>query len=460
MSSAADYRSAMLVLRNCIAAGVLVLALGVGSVSAFTYVTDANGTWWGIQDAASPGVDTGSIRGTQIAAGQSGALSTSINGFGGIRVFVDATPAPRFNGELMRGFGLTFDGVDRFRTTQSVNVGGVTISRAIFINRSANWGRWLDTFTNTTKAPLTIKVAFGGQSGLGATGSNSSSIVNTSNGDAKVAPGDAWVAVATPLDSNKPDTMIGGPQITVTGSFDFAGNWLHDTFATPLSYTGHEGNFQAYVNSITLPPGKSRSLLHFIVLGQRVNAASSAGVRAALEATAAALAASPELGGLTPGEICTIANFDTPQSNARPPVRRPMLWLNRPRRRRSQRAPGQDTTWSRRRSASCAPTWRPASRPRRRSRARISTGSRSTTRASSASTRTRSSPPTRWRRPGPPTRARAGGPKRAAAGHPDRRQEQLRHARTWRRPTAASRSRTSGPRRTPSRWQGCAKRAP
>jgi amidase len=301
----------VLVLRNCIVAGVLVLALRVGSVSAFTYVTDADGTWWGIQDAASPGVDTGSIRGTQIAAGQSGALSTSINGFGGIRVFVDATPAPRFNGELMRGFGLTFDGVDRFRTTQSVNVGGVTISRAIFINRSANWGRWLDTFTNTTKAPLTIKVAFGGQSGLGASGSNSSSIVNTSSGDAKVAPGDAWVAVVTPLDSNKPDTMIGGPQITVTGSFDFAGNWLHDTFATPLSYTGHEGNFQAYVNSITLPPGKSRSLLHFIVLGQRVNAASSAGVRAALEATAAALAASPELGGLTPGEICTIANFDT-----------------------------------------------------------------------------------------------------------------------------------------------------
>jgi amidase len=301
----------MSVYRNCVNAGVLFLALGGGSVSAFTYVTDATGTWWGIQDAASPGVDTGSIRATQIGAGQNAAFSTSLNGFGGIKVLVDAARATRLNGEIMRGFGLTFDGVDRFRTTQSVNLDGVTISRAVYINRNANWGRWLDTFTNTTKAPMTIRVAFGGQSGLGASGGNSSAVVSTSSGDTKVAPGDAWVEVATPLDTSKPETLVGGPQITVTGSFDFAGNWLHDTFATPLSYSGHEGNFQAYINSMTLPPGKSRSLLHFIVLGQRVNASSSAAVRAAVQATATALAGSPELGGLTPGEICTILNFDT-----------------------------------------------------------------------------------------------------------------------------------------------------
>ena len=41
----------------------------------------------------------------------------------------ETTPAPRFNGELMRGFGLTFDGADRFTTTQSVDLGGVAISR-------------------------------------------------------------------------------------------------------------------------------------------------------------------------------------------------------------------------------------------------------------------------------------------------------------------------------------------
>ena len=199
-----------------VALALLCLALA-GSVSAFNYVVDANGTYWGIQDAASPRVDTGSIRATQVApGGQSGAFSTSINGFGGIKVFVQTTPAPRFNGELMRGFGLLFDGVDRFTTTQSVDLGGVTISRSVYVNRSANWGRWLDTFTNTTKAPLTIKVAFGGQSGIGThPAPTRARIVNTSSGDAVVTAADSWVEVATPLAGT---TLVGGPQVTVIGT--------------------------------------------------------------------------------------------------------------------------------------------------------------------------------------------------------------------------------------------------
>src|SRR2546425_9287633 len=206
----------------------LILAL-VRSVTAFNYVADANGTYWGIQDDAPPRVDTGSIRATQVGPGQTAAYSTSINGFGGIRVLVQTTPAPRFNGEVMRGFGLRFDGIDRFNTTQSIDMAGVIISRSIYINRAANWGRWLDTFTNTTKQPLTIKVAFGGQSGIGASGANSSAIVNTSSGDTLVTAADAWVEAATPLAG---DTPVGGPQATVigtpspfSGAMTFAGNW-------------------------------------------------------------------------------------------------------------------------------------------------------------------------------------------------------------------------------------------
>src|SRR5215813_10638196 len=170
------------------------------SATAFNYVADLSGTYWGIQDDAPPRVDTGSIRATQVAPGQNGGYSTSINGFGGIRVAVQTAASVRFNGEVMRGFGLRFNGVDRFVTTQSVDMAGVTISRSIYINRTANWGRWLDTFTNTTKAPMTIKVAFGGQSGMGASGANSSAIVSTSSGDTNVTAGDSWVEVATPTD--------------------------------------------------------------------------------------------------------------------------------------------------------------------------------------------------------------------------------------------------------------------
>src|SRR5687767_12318328 len=83
--------------------GLSMLGLSLErSVSAFNYVVDANDTYWGIQDAASPRVDTGSIRATQVApGGQDAPYSTAINGFGGIKVLVQITRAPRFNGELM-----------------------------------------------------------------------------------------------------------------------------------------------------------------------------------------------------------------------------------------------------------------------------------------------------------------------------------------------------------------------
>src|SRR5262249_57682237 len=92
------------------------------SATAFNYVLDAGGTYWGIQDDAPPRVDTGSIRATQIEPGQSGAYSTSINGFGGIRVAVQTTAAGRFDGEVMRGFGLRFGRVGRLPPPHSLPI--------------------------------------------------------------------------------------------------------------------------------------------------------------------------------------------------------------------------------------------------------------------------------------------------------------------------------------------------
>src|SRR5262249_12592593 len=144
----------------------------------------------------------------------------------------------------------------------------VTISRSVYINRAANWGRWLDTFTNTTRTPVTIKVAFGGQSGMGASGADSSAGVKTSSCDALVTAEDSCVESARAMLGT---TMVGGPQVTVlgtpsttatlfAGAMTFAGNWLHDAFNKPMSYSGQEGNFQAYVNTLTLAPGSSQSL--------------------------------------------------------------------------------------------------------------------------------------------------------------------------------------------------------
>src|SRR5215510_9842952 len=115
--------NAFLKARYCFVA-LSLLGLGIaGPVGAFNYVADGGGTYWGIQDAAPPRVDTGSIRATQVGPGQNGAYSTTINGFGGIKVWVSTNP--RLNGELMRGFGLAFDGDAHFTTTRSLDLGGV-----------------------------------------------------------------------------------------------------------------------------------------------------------------------------------------------------------------------------------------------------------------------------------------------------------------------------------------------
>src|SRR3954463_2739435 len=126
---------------------VLAVLVAAAPSQAFNYVSDSNGTWWGIQDVAPPRVDTGSIRATQVGPGQNPAYSTTINGFGGIKVQVPG--APRFNGELMRGFGLQFNGSDSFTTTQAVKLGGVEMTRSVYIKKDlavgqASYGRWLD----------------------------------------------------------------------------------------------------------------------------------------------------------------------------------------------------------------------------------------------------------------------------------------------------------------------------
>ncbi len=90
--------------------------------------------------------------------------------------------------------------------------------------------------------------------------------------------------------------MIGTPA-PFGGAMTFTGNWLHDTFDNPLAYGGHEGNFQAYVNTLTLAPGAVKSLLHYVVLGQRVTRGDSAAERLKVEATASTLAAAPDLTG-------------------------------------------------------------------------------------------------------------------------------------------------------------------
>ena len=182
---------------------------------AFNYVVDANGTYWGIQDAASPGVDTGSIRATQIAPGDNQPFSTQINGFGGIKVLVRRDVAAlqrridaRLRLDLRRRRSLHDDA--------AVDLGGVTISRSVYVKRSGTRGAGSTASPIPRQKTLRIAVAFGGQSGIGTAGPNkSTNVVNTSSGDAVVTPEDSWVEVATPPAGTTP---VGGPHVTAIGT--------------------------------------------------------------------------------------------------------------------------------------------------------------------------------------------------------------------------------------------------
>jgi len=287
---------------------VAALVAPTSTASAFTYATDGSGTAWGVQDASPPGVDTGSIRATQLGTGVLAPYSTTLNGYGGIRVAVDSTQEQhRFDGELLRGFGLVERGEGHFETTQSVDLGGVRISRTVDVRQDAAWGRWLDTFTNRTREPVTVEVAFGGQTGYGATGSSASRVVRTSSGDAAVTPDDVWTASASETVAGR---TTGGPTATVVGDFDRTGNWLRDTFTQPMGAEGHAANFPAYVSTLVVEPLESVSLLHFVVVGEPVTPESQESELDEVGGVAAALAARPVLEGLSSAEICSVANMD------------------------------------------------------------------------------------------------------------------------------------------------------
>ncbi len=122
-------------------------------------------------------MDTGSIHNTG---------TNSLQGYGGLRVKVPGSP--RMNGVLLRGFGLTADSPTIYTSKKAVQLGGVAVKRSLTFNTAEAYARFLDTFTNTTGAPLTIEVAFGGQLGYD-TGTNQSAIASTSSGDTTLTAG-------------------------------------------------------------------------------------------------------------------------------------------------------------------------------------------------------------------------------------------------------------------------------
>ncbi|MEY2441630.1 MAG: amidase, partial [bacterium] len=301
------------VLLPAILVAATVSAAGAAPALAWNTVTDTNGDSWSVNDGAIPGLDTGSIHNTG---------TNSLMGYGGIRMRV-AGGDDRLEGILLRGFGLKFDGINSFTSTTSPKIDGVAVQRSLLINKTDNQARFFDSFTNTTRTSVTLEVAFGGQLGY-KTGNNQSAIASTSNGNTTITSADSWASFYTPVGGVAGAASSNGPSATVIGTAGFSatlnrmGNFLRDPFNNALPTTGDESNHYGFVNRILVPPKQTRSLLHFVVIGlsESRNPPTGPPIPApgtqvtAVQNAAGVLAATPPLGDLDTGQICTIANWN------------------------------------------------------------------------------------------------------------------------------------------------------
>ena len=253
-------RSFALAITACLAG--LVFA---GQSSAFNYVSDSNGTCWGIQDFAPPRVDTGSIRATQVGAGPEPRLQHDDQRLRRHQG-VGARRAPRFNGELMRGFGLD---VRRRRRVQddarpSRSAGSRSRARS-WIKKDvpvgqASYGRWLDTFTQHDGRadhdqgrvrrpdglqPVRRELERAGQH-----------LQRRRDRDRRRHVGGGGDAAHRHDARRRPAGDGDRHARAVRRRDDVHRQLAHDTFNNPLAYGGHEGNFQAYVNTLTLAAGR------------------------------------------------------------------------------------------------------------------------------------------------------------------------------------------------------------
>ena len=302
----------------CLTLLASALFLLAGRAQALNYVYNTNQDFWAVNDAAIPGLDTGSIMRTS---------PNALQGYGGIRMQVNGAPkTPLLNGVLMRGFGLTFDGSNAFVSHRAVALGGVAVTRSLTINQERNYARFVDTFTNEGRTPVGVEVDFGGQLGHHMTtpsDNHQSALLATSSGDLTISPADSWVAVGTPLVPGElASASVHGSSATVLGtagsSFERTSDFLTDPFNKSLQTNGSdEANFYGFINHFELKPGQTRSLVHFVVTGLSETAKAPGtetvptvgSQTTAVKTEAAELAATPDLSGLSTGQLCSIQNW-------------------------------------------------------------------------------------------------------------------------------------------------------
>jgi Asp-tRNA(Asn)/Glu-tRNA(Gln) amidotransferase A subunit family amidase len=277
----------------------LASVLGLGllahapAAQALSSSTTANAASVSINDSRRPALDTGSIRNVG---------GSRMEGFGNIFVHVDAPAgdAPRMNDQMMRGFGLTAAAVGSYRSTKSVQLGDVLVTRKVQVASATNTTSFFDTFTNTSTKPVSVKVSFGGSLGSGNLG-NKATVSATSSGDVAVDTADTWIAATS--GSTRPTGVVVGSGV------DALADQQSNPFTTAYVPNGSRSNDLGFVQDLTIAPGTTSSLMQYVVIG-------AAGATAQIATDTAAAAATPDFSNLTLDEKCTLVNWTLSTTDA------------------------------------------------------------------------------------------------------------------------------------------------
>ena len=239
--------------------------LAVASGATVTRTPSADGQFWDIQDTSAWAQDSGGIA--------TGGRANPFNGFGYLKLQVrGGDGAVLAANRYLRGFGLAYDGAERFDSITPVLDSGIVVDRAIFAPRDANYLRYVDSFTNVASERRQVSVAWGGAAAAYEDGGRLA-IATTANGDRTIDRTDAFVTVMQNA-RGVPDPVRGpsghGPSAHVLGSH--AGGVLArvgDMYADPFTdaWPGFDPSHIGYVFSFPIEPGRTVSLMTFVVKG-------------------------------------------------------------------------------------------------------------------------------------------------------------------------------------------------
>ena len=246
------------------ALAVLLAALLIHRVGAVTRVPSADGQFWDIQDTSTWSQDSGGIA--------TGGNAHPFNGFGYLKLQVSRlTGPPLVSNHYLRGFGLAHDGADRFDSITPVLDEGIIVARAILAPRDQDYLRYVDTFTNSTREPRVVRVAWGGAAGAYDDGGRVA-VATSWNSDAKIDVTDRFVTVMQNARQTA-DPLRGpsghGPSAHVLGNTPGVLTAIGDMYADPFvdRWPGFDPAHIGYIFTLRLQPGQTSALMTFVVKG-------------------------------------------------------------------------------------------------------------------------------------------------------------------------------------------------